>query len=263
MRSAAFFCTILIAGTFALGACGSRSDENDNGVKPNPNPIGTGVHIRDVVNPANNMNGATVNVSGAVVLTVDTYDETANGKSAGTVYVQDIGSQAPFSGASLYSPSFVPSDLRVVPGDTLDLLGQYVIESSIGTAVFSAGQGLAQISKPTATFRYEYETPAPLVIDVNDLDDYNKGFQWENMLVTVQNVTVYDGLTNSSGRVTGHITPDFTSNQDSPEISNELMPLPLGSIAVGQQFKSITGIVTWFFNYHIAPRSQADLVPAN
>ncbi len=42
-----------------------------------------------------------------------------------------------------------------------------------------------------------------------DLSDYNKGFQWENMLVTVQNVTVYDGLTNAQGRVTGHITPDF------------------------------------------------------
>jgi hypothetical protein len=261
MRSAAFSCMILIAGCSALGACGTRSNENDVGVKPNPNPIGSGVHIRDVVNPANNQNGATVSISGAVVLTVDTYDETANGKSAGTVYVQDIGSQAPFSGASLYAPSFVPSDLRVVPGDTLDLLGPYVIESSIGAAVFASGEGLAQISKPTATFRYEYETPPPTVIDVNDLDDYNKGFQWENMLVTVQNVTVYDGLTNSAGRVTGHITPDFEQNQDTVVIANELMPIDVNSIAVGQKFKSITGIVTWFFNYQIAPRTPADLVP--
>lgn len=261
MRNKAFFCTLLIAGSFALGACGSRATEDDNGIKPNPNPVGGGIRIKDVVDPSKNMNGATVNVSGAVVLTIDTYDETANGKSAGTVYVQDIGSQGAFSGASLYSPSFVPSDLRVVPGDTLDLLGQYVIESSIGTAKFNAGQGLAQISKPTATFRYEYQTPDPLVIDVNDLDDYNKGFQWENMLVTVKDVTVYDGLTNSSGRITGHITPDFEQNQDAPAISNELMPIPLGSIAVGQKYKSITGIVTWFFSYHIAPRTAADLVP--
>lgn len=263
MRNTAFFCTILIANAFALGACGTRSNENDVGVKPDPNSIGSGVHIRDVVNPANGVNGATVNISGAVVLTIDTYDETANGKSAGTVYVQDIGSQAPFSGTSLYAPSFVPSDLRVVPGDTLNLLGPYVIENSIGAAAFAAGQGLPQISKPTATFSYEYETPAPLVIDVNDLDDYNKGFQWENMLVTVQNVTVYDGLTNSAGRVTGHITADFEQNQDTAVIANELMPLPVNSIAVGQKYKSITGIVTWFFNYQIAPRTQADLVPAD
>jgi hypothetical protein len=261
MGNKAFFCTLLIAGSFTLGACGSRATEDDNGVKPDPNPVGGGVRIKDVVDPAKNMSGATVNVSGAVVLTIDTYDETADGKSAGTVYVQDIGSQAAFSGASLYAPSFVPSDLRVVPGDTLDLLGQYVIETSIGKAIFNPGEGLAQISKPTATFRYEYQTPAPLVIDVNDLDDYNKGFQWENMLVTVQNVTVYDGLTNSSGRVTGHVTPDYTTNQDAPAISNELMPLDASKVPPGTKYKSVTGIVTWFFNYQIAPRSAADLVP--
>jgi hypothetical protein len=261
MRSAAFLCTILIASSFGLGACGSRTNENDVGVKPDPNAIGTGSHIRDVVNPANKMAGASVNIAGAVVLTTDTYDETANGKSAGTVYVQDIGSQAPFSGTNLYSPSFVPSDLRVVPGDTLNLVGQYVVETSIGAAAFSAGQGLPQVSKPTATFQYEYQTPAPLVIDVNDLDDYNKGYQWENMLVTIQNATVYDGLTNSSGRVTGHITADFEQNTDAPAISNELMPLDVNSIQPGAKFKSITGIVTWFYSYHIAPRSPADLVP--
>lgn len=261
MRKKAIFCALLVVGTFALGACGSRATEDDNGVKPKPNPIGGGVRIKDVVDPAKNMSGATVNVSGAVVLTIDTYDETSDGKSAGTVYVQDIGSQAAFSGASLYAPAFVPSNLRVVPGDTLDLLGVYVIESSIGKAVFNPGEGLAQISKPTATFRYEYQTPAPLVIDVNDLDDYNKGFQWENMLVTVQNVTIYDGLTSSSGRITGHITPDYTSNADSPAISNELIPLDASSVPPGKKYKSITGIVTWFFSYHIAPRSLDDLVP--
>jgi hypothetical protein len=74
-------------------------------------------------------------------------------------------------------------------------------------------------------------------------------------------VTVYDGLTNSAGRVTGHITPDFEQNQDTVVIANELMPIDVNSIAVGQKFKSITGIVTWFFNYQIAPRTPADLVP--
>jgi hypothetical protein len=101
------------------------------------------------------------------------------------------------------------------------------------------------------------------VIDPMDLSDYNKGFQWENMLVTVQNVTVYDGLTNAQGRVTGHITPDFTQNLDAPTISNELMPLDVNSIPIGKKYKSITGIVTWFFSYHIAPRTPDDLVPAD
>jgi len=261
MRNKAFFCTILLSGTLALGACGSR--DGDANAKVQPNPVGSGSRIRDVVDPSKNLAGSTVNISGAVVLTIDDYDETADGKSRGTVYVQDIASQAPYSGASLYSPSFVPSNLRVVPGDTLDLLGQYVVESSIGSAKFNPGEGLAQISKPTATFRYEYETPAPLVINPNDLSAYSTGFQWENMLVTVNDVTMVDGVVgDGKGRVTGHFTSDSTTNAEAPTITNELMPIAAGSIVAGTKYKSITGIVSWFFNFHIAPRSSADFVPA-
>ena len=258
MRVAAPAVLILSIGSSLL-ACGSR--DGDAGSKPNPNPIGTGVHIRDVVDPAKNMNGATVNISGAVVLTIDTYDETQDGKSRGTVYVQDIGSQAPFSGTSLYSPAFVPSDLRVVPGDTLDLVGQYVTESAIGAAVFNPGEVLPQVSKPTATFRYEFKTPDPLEIDVNDLNDYNKGYQWENMLVTVKNVTLCNGLDTSKGRTTGTIASDCTAS-GSVTMSNELMGLDANAYPPGTKLASLTGIATWFFSYHIAPRTPADIVVA-
>ena len=246
----------------SLVACGSR--DGDAGSKPNPNSIGTCVHIRDVVDPAKNMNGATVSISGAVVLTIDTYDETQDGKSRGTVYVQDIGSQAPFSGTSLYSPAFVPSDLRVVPGDTLDLLGQYVTESSIGAAVFNPGEVLPQISKPTATFRYEFKTPDPVQIDVGDLNDnnYATGYQWENMLVTVKNVVLCDGLSTSKGRTTGALATDCTNAAGSATMSNELMPLDVNAYAPGTKVASLTGIVTWFFSYHIAPRTADDIVIA-
>lgn len=260
MHTAARLSALAFLVSLPVVACGSR--DGDQGQQVKPNPVGTGVHIRDVVDPSKNMNGATVNISGAVVLTIDTYDETQDGKSRGTVFVQDIGSQAPYSGTSLYSPTFVPSSLRPVPGDTLDLLGQYVTESQIGTAVFNPGEVLPQISKPTATFRYEYKTPDPLVIDVNDLSDYGKGYQWENMLVTVKNVSVCDGATNSKGRVTFPIGSTCNQGVGATVVSNELMPINESSIVPGTNYESITGIATWFFNFHIAPRSQADLVVA-
>ena len=250
---------ILLSALSSLVACGSR--DSDIPSKPNPNSIGTGVHIRDVVDPAKNINGATVNISGAVVLTIDTYDETQDGKSRGTVYVQDIGSQAKYSGTSLYSPAFVPSDLRVVPGDTLDLVGQYVTESAIGAAVFNPGEVLPQVSKPTATFRYEYKTPDPLQIDVNDLNDYNKGYQWENMLVTVKNVTLCNGLDTSKGRTTGVIATDCTA-AGAVTMSNELMGLDVNAYPPNTKIASLTGIATWFFSYHIAPRTPDDIVIA-
>ncbi|MEO8798196.1 MAG: hypothetical protein ABI551_09945 [Polyangiaceae bacterium] len=258
MRSTAFLGLLALAVGSSLVACGSR--DGDQPVQVKPNPIGTGVHIRDVVDPSKNMAGSTVSISGAVVLTTDTFDETGDGKSRGTVYVQDIGSSVPFSGVSLYSPVFVPSSLRAVPGDTLDLVGQYVTVSSIGTAVFSNGEVLPQLSKPTAYFRYEYKTPDPVVINLSDLEDYNLGFQWENMLVTVKNVVLCDGLANSKGRVTGGLATDCASSTGAPTMSNELMPLDASTYGPGARFTSVTGVVTWFFNFHIAPRSQADLV---
>lgn len=261
MRSAAFFGLLVLAVGSSLVACGSR--DGDQPVEVKPNPIGTGVHIRDVVDPSKNMSGATVSISGAVVLTTDTYDETGDGKSRGTVYVQDIGSNVPFSGVSLYSPVFVPSSLRAVPGDTLDLVGQYVTVPSIGTAVFNPGEVLPQLSKPTAYFRYEYQTPDPVVINLSDLEDYNLGFQWENMLVTVKDVVLCDGLSSSKGRVTGGLATDCATSTGAPTMSNELIPLDPSKYGPGTRFASVTGVVTWFFSYHIAPRSPDDIVAAN
>ena len=258
MRSVAFLGLLTLALGASLVACGSR--DGDQPVDAQPNPIGTGLHIRDVVDPSKNMANQNVTVSGAVVLTTDTYDETSDGKSRGTVYVQDIGSQAPYSGVSLYSPTFVPSSLRAVPGDTLDLVGQFVTVSSIGTAIFDPGEVLPQISKPTASFRYEYQTPDPLVVDIADFDDYATGYKWENMLVTVKGVVLCDGLSNSKGRITGTLGTDCQNSTGGVSMSNELMPLDASKYGPGSRFVTLTGVVTWFFSFHIAPRSQDDIV---
>ena len=82
------------------------------------------------------------------------------------------------------------------------------------------------------------------------------------MLVVVKNVTLFDdikGETSGStgaltGRVSGHITPAAKG-----KVTNEL--IQLAGTPAGTKFTSITGIVTYFFDLHIAPRSQADLVP--
>ena len=64
---------------------------------------------------------------------VDDFDETHNGKSRGTIFVQDADIGAPYSGISLYSPTYVPANLRLAPGDVLDMNGQYVEQQTIGT----------------------------------------------------------------------------------------------------------------------------------
>ena len=52
--------------------------------------------------------------------------------------------------------------------------------------------------------------------------------------------------------------PGNTSNI--PTLTNELYPLLDTDIPAGTTLTSITGVVTYFFNLHLAPRSPADLV---
>jgi hypothetical protein len=250
----------------AFAACSSPS--GDDHLNPGtPNAVGSGARLRDIADPNSphhpTVANAEVNVTGASVLWTDTYDETANGKSRGSVYIQDVGSTDPYSGLSLYSPTFIPGDLRLAPGDVLDLTGQYQENTHIGTAVFPTPQVLPQLYKPVGTFRYEFQAPPQREIDVNDLDDYAKGRRWLNMLVTVKNVKLLEDVDDEgtragkapTGRVTAHLT-----TRASCKIVNELMPIAPGSLKANTSLKSLTGVVTYFFDLHIAPRTQADIV---
>lgn len=260
----------LVAGP--LGACESQlpSDPPDN--TGTPSALGNGHRIREIMNPSlpgHPASGAQVSISGVSYLTADTFDETHDGKSKGTVYLQDVPptSVAPaYSGASLFSPTFLPASLQPAPGDVLDLSGTFSFSASLGAAVFPAGTGLVQISKPVVKPRFEYQLPPPVVIQASDLSDYAKGLQWNAMLVTVENVAIPDNLVDDGkGRQTVHISADTSTN--GPTLANELFDVgawnkaqPTPPLAAGQTLKSVTGIVTWFFNYHLCPRSPADIV---
>src|SRR5262245_42579546 len=114
--------------SLVLAACGTTHGDDHLDAGP-PTSLGSGERIKQVSDPTlpdhANLVNSTVQVTGASVVWTDTYDETSNGKSRGSVYVQDVASNDPYSGTSLYSPTFVPGDLRLAPGDVLDLNGQY------------------------------------------------------------------------------------------------------------------------------------------
>jgi hypothetical protein len=252
----------------AVAACSSPS--GDPASMPMPTTLGTGLRISDVENPMlpNHASmygiaaGADVNITGTVVTWYDDFDETMDGKSLGTLYVQDLRSQTPpvpYSGIGVFAPAYIPADLRAVAGDVIDFDGLYQEQSSIGTAVFDVPDVLPQLSKPAAAFQYEYMPPTPAVLaNPDDLDAYDTGRQWLGMLVTITNITVPDGgQIDTSNRVTFSPEPTVANSY---AISNELYDLKVSDYPSGTQFASVTGIVTWFYSYHIAPRSSCDLV---
>jgi hypothetical protein len=277
MRLAAAFAAVLPLTIAALGACTATADPP---APYTPNPLGNGARIADVENPSSdthkqaisNANGVNVTVSSVVVSWIDTFDETKDGKSKGTVYIQDVGSTAPYSAITLYQPNYVPASLRPQPGDVLDVTGPYQELGHIGTAVFgSTPDGktpltLPQLAKPVGNFRYEFRSPDPVTIKLSDIDqtNYLTGRQWEGMLVTVNDVWVAN-FPGQGGRVTypmgsGAGGGDAGVATSAAAISNELYNLGQNDFPTGTHFKSVTGFVTWFYSYHIAPRSPADLV---
>lgn len=257
-----------------LASCDSQFGDTPSAAFVPP-PAGKGHRIYEVGDPANALkaaSGSSVSVSGAVVVAVDTFDETHNGKGAGTIYVADLGSAEPYSGISLFNPSWVPGNLRVGAGDALDLAGTYQENSSV-PILFPPDTYLVQIANPIGTFRYEAMVPEPVEIEIEELSKFDTGRKWMNMIVTVHDVTVEDDLTAppASGRQSGGLLPDINSGKSPngsvcpafptpPSLVNELMDLVPIQIKKGTKLKSLTGVVTFFCNIHIAPRTEADIV---
>jgi hypothetical protein len=260
-----------------LAACSSLKE--DPPAPYDANPLGTGLRIAQVQDPTSDYekqalaaaqasttnggvnSGVEVIVSSVVVSWIDTFDETKDGKSVGTVYVQDVGSQAPYSGSNLYEPSYVPASIRLLPGVVLDLAGPYEEQANIGSASFAAPDTLPSFSKPVGTYRYDFVTPDPAVIKLSDIDqnNYATGRQWEGMLVTLEDITVGPGV-NDNDRVSYIMGQgDASIDTNAAAISNELYDLGSTDYPAGTHFSSVTGIVTWFYSYQVAPRSAADL----
>lgn len=255
---------------FVLGACTNRVGEGDTPAQPVANPLGNGTRVRDVQNPANGNAGKSFDMTALTVLAVDQYDETGDGKSRGTIWVQDFGSTDPFSGVSLYSPVLVPASLRLAPGDVVDLSGKYAEVTALGSNNFFPGSFLPQIVTPTTVFRFEGPVPTAKEIDLDDLSSFDKGRRWIGMLVVVKDIYAATGVVLDPASNRGSVTLTKNSSggpvtsASAPTISNELMPLTNDTVAKGAKLKSVTGVVTFFatsraINFHIAPRIGADI----
>ena len=257
----------LALSLLATLSCGSEQGDRRQSIDV-PSPAGKDKRFQDIGNPNGPdhvpHNTPDVRVSGAVVIAIDKFDETGNGKSQGTIYVQDINSREPYSGLSLFAPTFVPGNLHVEPGDVIDLRGTYQ-ENTTVPIPFAPGWFLPQLSQPTATFRFEHRVPDPVDIDIKELEDFGTGRKWLNMIVRVKNVTVQrDVTTAGSGRASAELLPGKSPACEEPgirppTITNALFDVGALNLKGGQTLKSLTGVVTFFCNLHISPRSAADV----
>jgi hypothetical protein len=164
----------------------------------------------------------------------------------------------------VFDPGFSPPDLRVVEGDVVDMLGALTEFPGPSSVPFDFCRTLPEFSG-ALSLRFEGGPLAPVTIPVTELASYESARKWFGMLVTIEQVTLLeDPYDPASGRYSIRIDAGDPSLMDSdiPQITNEHFDLKndVPGLVAGMTLKSVTGIITFFFGPHIAPRSKADVV---
>jgi len=260
-------------GFAALFGCGSGAT-GDKPSEPLANPYGAGLAVVEINGPAtwedpsnSNSQGCPalperkVYVTGVSIGAIDNFDETGGG-AVGNYYVQDARDPGqPYSGMTVFDPSFSPPDLRLAAGDVVDVFGAFSEFAGPSSGRFPFCRTLPEIGG-TMSFRFDNNRPIePTVVDVTELKSYEGARPYLGMLVRLENVKLATDGTNSSGRFTADLdVGGGIPVTEVPRISNELYDIqgqgPM--LSAGTVFKSITGIVTYFYGFKVAPRSPAD-----
>ena len=193
--------------------------------------------------------------SGVVVTAVDSFDETLDGKSIGNIYVQDAVQPeplgTPYSGITLFQPI---SNAILQPGDGVDLTGAY--QPFPGPASSPFPVLLPEVSKGAISLSYEGRQPAPIDVDPSMFKDAKQGMAFVGRLVRLKNVAVGGAFDPKRHEAT--ISTDGTLSIASQFF---LLDDPKGLAAgPGTKFAAVTGVITYFFNFKLCPRSTADIV---
>lgn len=185
----------------------------------------------------------------------------------GGVNVQDAEG-GPRSGISLFNPSVIPANQKINPGDLVDVRGEYLEfcldENNSANSYCQAANTdrLTQLGDATVERVGEIAAPAPWQVLLSEFGRPEWAEDYEGVLVRIDeplNITAC-APTDDRGRpnccVGDYDRYGNLATDGGISITNEFYSLPAGTTCLS----SITGIVTWFFDYNISPRGPEDVV---
>lgn len=260
-----------------LAACEDGAPGDLDRVPTNdPSILGHGQRLSEINDRAgaHPPDGTLVQVTGVSILAIDTFDETSDGASFGNIYAQDLpvgGPTPPYGGITLFDSSFSPPTLRVSAGDVVDVRGTYDEFEGPSSSPFACTdasnvescESLPEIVGGNISLRFEGKVPEPVVIPLSELASYETGRKWIGMLVRVDGVKAQsDGYKSSAGRYSVRLDVAGVSDPKKlPTINNALMDLEGAGkpMATGTAYKSVTGVVQYFYNFAISPRTKDDI----
>ena len=268
-----------------LTGCDITSDGSvgDPLSEPNADVLGDGQRLRDVVGEpvwfsAENEESVNcespsptlVKLTGQVVVAIDRHDETGEG-ALGNMYIVDVYAedeeQLPYSGITVFGPAFSPPDLRIFEGDVVDTLGNLIEFLGPTVGKFGACKSLPEISG-TMGLRFDGGGVfSKTLVDANGgasrwepVLGYANARQWLGMLVRFEGVRIVGEPEENNGRYTAAIDMGQVTQDDQIYLSNELFDLEADGppLTDGTQFGSVTGVLTYFYGFKLAPRSIDD-----
>lgn len=246
------------AALLLIGVVSCSSGGGDlNQLTENPKILGN--PIAQQTAPSSRLkDGQTIRAQGVVVVAIDNYDDDGKG-SVGDIYVQDPVQTGPkgtaWSGLRLYRPTKNPPDLELAPGQGVDLVGQFVAFGGPPGSPFNEGAVVPQASNAALTLTYEGTAPQPIDITVDDLKDLKTGMQYASRLVRMKNVALTDVFKGSRPEAA-------ISGSSTLVLGAKLYPVHLDktvNATKGVTLKSVTGVLDFFFNFKLCPRSRADI----
>jgi hypothetical protein len=261
-------------------ACSSAGGGDLDSVKPRPKPVTElGTPIADANDPKSPLvkycgtkcpTGSvcqkecpTLNARGVIVVAVDEFDERGDGSGSGNIYVQDpvqAGAKGTaWSGLTLFRVTKVPSTLSLIPGMGVDVAGVY--QPFPGpTNDFPSGIVLPEVISGSISQSYEAEPPTPIDITMADIADQAAGMQYVGRLVRLQNVTISTAFDLKYHEAA--IDGTDSSRTSKINIAAQLFNLedPKGLAAgKGKSYKSVTGVLNYFYNFKLCPRTLEDV----
>jgi hypothetical protein len=237
--------------------------DGDGSVIEQPDGGLTGeVTIYQVQDPGGTVSeGAAVTLKNVVVTAIDTF-----GARVGGIYVQELGGGA-FSGVFVFGAQGAGS---IAVGDVVTITGgvkeEFICPVSSCPTQDTTGRKLTEIGPPqggtvTVTKTGTGTIPTPPVVDptlivTNDVE----AEKWEGVPITLQNVAALSAPKAVSTSAGADATFQQMSVTGPIQVQSSMVALSKGgtAFAKGDCFASITGIVDYFFDYHLQPRTEAD-----
>lgn len=243
--------TLISVLTVLAAGCRDKDASNDVDAAPGGDGGGDDVKIQDIQDD-NMPVGQAVTVRGVVVVHVDTF-----GSRTGGLFIQEPEG-GEFSGVFVFLTGTQAAGL--VPGDLVDVLGGEKDEFALSAD--TSGRTLTEIVAPqggsiTINKVGTGTVPTPPVLNPWDLAASDvEAEKWEGVTVTFQNVAVLRAprmVTQSDPTILEMVvTGPFPAQNSLTQLEDTLMR--------DDCLASLTGIVDYFFDYKLLPRTAADIV---